>query len=170
MAVTDLRAAVLCGRVGQREHAWGDELNVSLGHLVRSGRIVMVSGCRLVVVLDRRENAPVAVADAARGRGEGQRADEGLAFRRRGYAGRASVAPDTLKLSLGTWHGEGDGRHDPGFFGSHRPHQCRAGASGRCPGLNALRSGLTAIGVINGVAGIIVLGAADGGANKKLEE
>ncbi len=41
---------------------------------------------------------------------------------------------------------------------------------GRFPRLNALRSGLTTIGVINGVAGIIVLGAADGGANKKLEE
>ena len=36
--------------------------------------------------------------------------------------------------------------------------------------LNALRSALTAIGVIIGVAAIIVLGAADGGANKKLED
>jgi len=36
--------------------------------------------------------------------------------------------------------------------------------------LNALRSALTAIGVIIGVAGIIVLGAAGGAANKKIEE
>ncbi len=35
--------------------------------------------------------------------------------------------------------------------------------------LNALRSSLTAIGVIIGVAGIIVLGAAGGGANKMIE-
>jgi hypothetical protein len=33
-----------------------------------------------------------------------------------------------------------------------------------------LEAVLTAIGVINGVAGIIVMGAAGGGANKKLEE
>jgi putative ABC transport system permease protein len=36
--------------------------------------------------------------------------------------------------------------------------------------LNALRSALTAIGVIIGVAGLIVLGAASGGANHKIEE
>ncbi|WP_036257731.1 ABC transporter permease [Methylocapsa aurea] len=36
--------------------------------------------------------------------------------------------------------------------------------------LNALRSGLTAIGVIIGVAGIIVLSAAGGGANRKIEQ
>ena len=36
--------------------------------------------------------------------------------------------------------------------------------------LNAMRSALTAIGVIIGVAGIVILGAADGGANRKLEE
>jgi putative ABC transport system permease protein len=36
--------------------------------------------------------------------------------------------------------------------------------------LNALRSALTAIGVIIGVAGIIVLGAASGGANRKIED
>ncbi|MGQ0444956.1 MAG: hypothetical protein ACT4O2_07490 [Beijerinckiaceae bacterium] len=34
--------------------------------------------------------------------------------------------------------------------------------------LSALRSSLTAIGVIIGVAGIIVLGAAGGGANKMI--
>ncbi|HEY8063745.1 MAG TPA: ABC transporter permease [Methylosinus sp.] len=36
--------------------------------------------------------------------------------------------------------------------------------------LNALRSALTAIGVIAGVASIVVLGAANGGANKKIHE
>lgn len=36
--------------------------------------------------------------------------------------------------------------------------------------LNALRSSLTAIGVIIGVAAIIVIGAAGGGASKRLEE
>jgi hypothetical protein len=56
------------------------------------------------------------------------------------------------------------------FAGLINPISVDTGPRWRCARLNLLRVSLTAIGVINGVAGIIVLGAAGGGANEKLEE